>query len=409
MKRAPSIASLLAVIGVASIGGGLLRVATSLYAVRLDASPAQLGLLAACPSLGLVLGSLPASALVRRHGPAAVFMTGSLLGGILCAGLPLVRDAWALVSFLAAVALCMPLRVVTMNVAVMERLEREGHRRAGWYRALQLLGMHVAGPSLAVPTVGALGFPAAWWVVALTFALPAWAARSGLARARRPPGDRPAAPLRDALADREALPLAATELMAQGAFTYFSFFVIPIAVRQYGFGAASAAGLVSAQAASFVLALLALGGLASRWPRGRLVAGAYGATLAGLLLLGAPPDGSWLWVGGGLLGAGLGLVQLDNLVRAARMGVRTGRELASSLQALAGASGGLLGGLLGGLAGHALGYQAPFLLLAPTFAWLGWRQLDWALSPPLVASPGAPGGVPSRSSASSCGPGACEG
>ncbi len=410
MRRAADpIAPFLAVLALAGLSTGLARVATSLYAVTIHSSPTELGLLAACQSLGLVLMSLPSGALVRRHGPASAFIGGSLLGGLACAAVPLVRQPWFLVACFTGVGFCMPLRFVSTNVVTMQRLALEGNARAGWYRGIHLLSMFVLGPSIAVPVVAALGFPVTWWFVAASFVLPAWAARGVLDGAQPAAEGAMGAALRIAGADPETLPLAATEFAAQGTFTCFSFFIIPVAIQRHGFGAPAAAGLLSAQAASFVIVLLTMGGLASRWDRSRFVFAAYGSAVVGLLLLGLARSGSWLWAGSLLLGAGLGLVQMENLIRAARVGARVGQDAASCLQSLSGSSGGLVGGLLGGLIGRALGTQGVFLLLAPLFGWLAWRQLAGGVTPRPSEARDDPGSEPSRSPASSCGPGACAG
>ncbi|MGB8931396.1 MAG: MFS transporter [Anaeromyxobacteraceae bacterium] len=410
MRRAADpIAPFLAVLALAGLSTGLARVTTSLYAVTIHSTPTELGLLAACQSLGLVLMSLPSGALVRRHGPARVFIGGSLLGGLACAAVPLVSQPWFLIACFTGVGLCMPLRFVSTNVVTMQRIDHEGSARAGWYRGIHLLSMFVVGPSIAVPVVATLGFPVSWWFVAASFVLPAWVARRVLSGAR-PASDGAMVPaLRVARRDPETLPLVATEFAAQGANTCFSFFIIPVAIQQHRFGAAAAAGLLSAQAASFVIVLLALGAIASRWARARFVLASYGSAGVGLMLLGLARGGWWLWVGSLLLGAGLGLVQLDSLVRAARVGARVGQDAASCLQSLSGSSGGLIVGLLGGLIGRAFGTQAVFLLLAPAFGLLAWRQLAGGLTHRPTEAPASPGSAPSRSPASSCGPGACAG
>jgi MFS family permease len=412
MHAPAAAAPFLLLISLAGLGGGLARVATSLYAVTIHSTPAELGLLASSQGLGLVLMGLPSGALVRRHGPAAVFLGGSVLGSLACVAMSLVSRPCFLVACFTALSFCMPARIVPMNVVTMERLDREGHARAGWYRGIMLLNMFIVGPSVAVPVVATLGFPTTWWLVAAAFALPAcWARRALEARASPDVAFGPA--LRIAGADPETRLLAATEFAAQGTLTCFSFFIIPVAIRQHGFSAPAAAGLLSVQAACFVLVLLLLGGIASRWERARFVLAAYGSAGAGLLLLGLARNGSWLWAGGVVLGCGLGLVQVDNLIRAARVGARVGQDAASGLQHLAGSSGGLTGGLAGALVGRALGTQGVFLLLAPLFAWLAWRHLARGgpreVIPPTAEAMGDSGSEPSRSPASSCEPGACEG
>jgi predicted MFS family arabinose efflux permease len=318
------------------------------------------------------------------------------------------RPCFLVVAF-TALSFCMPARIVPMNVVTMARLDREGHARAGWYRGIMLLNMFIVGPSVAVPVVATLGFPFTWWFVAAVFALPACLARHAL-EALASPDMAFGSALRIAGDDPETRLLAATEFAAQGTLTCFSFFIIPVAVRQHGFSAPAAAGLLSVQAACFVLVLLLMGGVAARWERARFVFAACGSAGAGLLLLGLAGNGSWLWAGGVVLGCGLGLVQLDNLVRAARVGARVGQDAASGLQHVAGSSGSLMGGLAGAWVGRALGTQSVFLLLAPLFALLAWRELARAaVKRPGSGAPAGPESAPSRFPASASSPGACEG
>lgn len=96
-----------------------------------------------------------------------------------------------------------------------------------------------------------------------------------------------------------------------------------------------------------------------------------------LLLLALAQHLAWLWVGGALLGVGLGLLQIHTLTQFAQLGARLGRGRVSGLSALAGPSGGLVGGLLGGTLGAVVGLQTVFLFFLPVFAgvvWVAYRQ-----------------------------------
>jgi len=406
-----SLAPFIVVLMLAGLSSGLARVITSLQAVALDAGPLELGLLAASQSLGLVFMSLPSGTLVRRHGSRRVFMAGSLAGGLACAAVPLVPARSFLLVAAATIGLCMPLRFVATHVVALRRLELDGGERAGWYRGSHLLSMFLVGPAVAVPAATVLGLAAAWWLAAASFLLAAAVAPLAL-------GGDPARPRADggmagsARRDPEAPALVANEFAAQGAFTTFSFFIVPIAMDRFGLSAAAATGLLSAQATSYMLALFALGGLAVRWPRARFVLVAYGAVAAGLLVLGLGRSGAALWGGSVLLGVALGLVQTDNVVRAARVGSRIGQDSAAGIQSLSGSSGGLASGIVGGVIGQRLGAQGLFVALAPLFGVLACHELFRAgitMSRAPSEAAAVRGSASSRSRASASAPGACEG
>src|SRR5262245_35669227 len=67
---------------------GVAKVTTSLYAVQLGAQEALLGLIASSQSVGVLIMSLPLGFLVERHGPARVFVLGTLIAGALYVVLP---------------------------------------------------------------------------------------------------------------------------------------------------------------------------------------------------------------------------------------------------------------------------------------------------------------------------------
>lgn len=407
--RLRTVAPFLAVLMLGGLSSGLARVVTSLQAVALGAEPLELGLLAATQSLALVLMSLPSGALVQRHGSRRVFVGASLAGGLACAAVPVVGARTFLHVATAVVGLCMPMRFVATNVVALRHLEAHGGERAGWYRGCHLLSMFLVGPAVAVPAAAVLGLAGAWCVAAASFLLAAACAPLALGAEGAAREGQPIAAA--ARRDPEAASLVANEFASQGAFTAFSFFIVPIAVGRFGATPAAAAGLLTAQAASFVLALFALGGVAARWPRRRFVAVAYGTATGALLALGLGRSTAALWAGSLLLGVGLGLLQTDNLVRAARVGARVGRDAAAGLQSLSGSSGGLASGLVGGAVGQRMGAQGLFVVLAVLCAVLAGREGARARvrSPSSGPGPAGPGTGSSRSRASSSAPAACEG
>lgn len=402
------VAPFLAVLMLGGLSSGLARVVTSLQAVALGAGALELGLLAASQSLALVVMSVPSGALVRRHGARRIFVAGSLAGALACAAVPTLGARAFLHVATATVGLCMPLRFVATNVVALEDLNARGGARAGWYRGSHLLSMFLVGPAVAVPAAAVLGLAGAWYLVAASFLLAAAYAPFALAGEGRAREGTPRAAA--ARRDPEAPDLVANEFAAQGAFTAFSFFIVPIAIGRYGASPAAAAGLLTAQATSFVLALFGLGGAAARWPRRRFVALAYGAVTAALLALGLGRASAALWAGSLLLGVGLGLLQTDNLVRASRVGARAGQDAAAGLQSLSGSSGGLASGIVGGVVGARVGAQGLFVVLAALHAVLAWRALARArITPASGCEEAAIGTGSSRSPASASAPAACEG
>lgn len=366
----------------AGLSVGVAKVTTSLYALDLGATPAQLGLIAGAQSIGVLLMGIPMGLLVDRVGPLRLFAIGSVLAALLYVAVPLVRDAWFLALCTALVSFCMPCRFVSLNTVFLHRLEEIGTTKAGWFRGTHTIGFFLLGPAVAATIVGALSFAGTYWLVAASLVL-------AIALAPLVFGDyERAEPRPFSLAelgrrlrligeDRALARTCVIELTAQAALMYFAFFIVALAITRFGFSETHAAALVSVQGLSFIIALFALGDVARRLGEERSYVVASLVVVAALASLGLADRGAHLWLGALLLGLGLGLLVTVNFARFADLSARHGRGQIAGLLALVGPTGGLTGSLLGGVVGQRFGIQAMFLLLTPIFAGFAvsaWRK-----------------------------------
>ena len=357
------------------ISVGLAKVTTTLYALHLGAQGWVLGSIAAAQSLGILFSSLPMGVLVERYGPTRLFMTGSLIAGLLYLLLPLLPSSLFLLLMTALVSFVMPARFVSLNTVFMAALERMGEARAGWYRGTHMSGMFLIGPLLAAVVVQAVGHAGSYWLIAGMFFVTIWLSPLVLSQYSAPERDERqrragmGEVLRSVLADPLARRLAWQEGAIQALNMYYAFYIVVIAVQSLGLSAAGAGSLVAVQGAAFVFALFVLGGLVSRLDRQAFHWGVALVMLAALTLAFASLP-VWLWGGGAMLGLGLGLLQIQNLTQFSRVGARLGHGRVAGFSALAGPAGGLVGGLLGGTLGQWIGLQKVFLVFIPLFLWL---------------------------------------
>ncbi|MDR7307099.1 MFS transporter [Rhodoferax saidenbachensis] len=361
------------------ISVGLAKFTTTLYALHLGAQGGWLAAIAGAQSVGILFMSIPVGFWVERLGPARLFVSGSLVMGALYAAIPLLPHTLFLVALTALISFVMPLRFVSLNTVFMAALERIGHARAGWQRGAHMAGMFLLGPMLAAGVVALLGHAGSYWLIAAMFVLTARLSSSVLSQHTHTPPRAGAARLsmrqsvRALWREPEIRVLAMQECAIQAIHMYYAFYMVVIAVQELGLPALGAGSLVAVQGSAFVATLIFLGPLLT-WlgPLRTVLASVSAVTLAALLLAWASTTG-WLWVGGVVLGAGLGLLQMHTLTQFAHVGARLGRGRVSGLSALAGPCGGFVGGLLGGTLGTVVGLQAVFLLFVPVFWWLGWH------------------------------------
>ena len=364
------------------ISVGLAKFTTTLYALHLGAQGWWLAAIAGAQSVGILFMSLPVGFWVERVGPARLFVVGSLVMGALYAAIPLVPHTVFLLVLTALISFVMPLRFVSLNTVFMAALERIGHARAGWQRGAHMAGMLLLGPLLAAAVVAALGYAGSYWLVAAMFVLAAPLSASVMGLHQHTPPPRATAArlsmhqsLQVLWREPEVRALAAQECAVQAVHMYYAFYMVVIAVQELGLPALGAGLLVAVQGSAFVATLIFLGPLTAWLGPLRTVLWAVCWVIAAALVLAWASTTAWLWVGGALLGCGLGLLQIHTLTQFAHVGARMGRGRVSGLSALAGPCGGFIGGLLGGTLGAVVGLQTVFLLFVPVFGWLGWRAL----------------------------------
>ena len=372
-----SLASFILLATLAGIGVGLAKVTTALYAISLQATPLQLGLIAAAQTAGLLLTSLPCGVLVERLGPLRLFVLGSLLAGAVYQLVPLVPHPLYLLALTLLAGLCMPCRFVSLNTVFMQQLAQMGEARAGWFRGSQMIGLLLIGPTLAALLVEWRGPAGSWSLIGLAFALPVLLAPQVLRRypAQRRSAERlslaaVARPLGLLRGDASLRGNCLLDFCVQAAAMFFAFFIVAITVQDYGWSAQQAAALLSAHGVAFILALFLLGRRFGARSRASLL-----LCIAALLTLGLAGQAPLLWAGALLLGVGLGTLQVATLSSYARSGVRLGHGRVAGLAALVGPAGSMSGCLLGGLLGARLGLQPLFLLFILPFAGFLLRQL----------------------------------
>ncbi|MDR2091704.1 MAG: MFS transporter [Azoarcus sp.] len=381
-SRPPSFGWIVLLACFGGLGIGIARVATSLYSVELQASEFQLGLIAAAQSVGILFTSLPVGILVQRHGPFLPLCIGSLSCGLVYSITPAVPSIWFLVLCTTLVSVAMPMRFISLNTIFLQQAKTVGAARAAWFRGTHMAGFLLVGPPLGVLLLEQFRFSGAFLAIALTFLatfLVAFRATDQHSRMPQNDGKRPvlgwkeiANQLRLLFAMPDLGRTSLYEFFTQSVTSFFGFFIVVIALRNYRFSSHEAAILLTVEGGTFVAALFLSGTLLNRWGRKRFYQVSFSLLAAALLLL-APQKGALLlWAASGLLGIGLGMVYIGNFMAYANIGETLGMGRVSGISGLIGPTGGFAGSLLGGWLGSLWGFQTLFLpmgLVCLLFLW----------------------------------------
>lgn len=367
--------SFIALTVLAGLGMGVFRVLTSLYGVELQASPLQLGLLSSAQSIGVLLMALPIGVLVQRLGSLAIFSFGSVLGALFFMLAPLFQNAWYLVLITALVSFVLPMRFVSINTVFLTHLRRLGAAKAGWFRGSHMMGFFLIAPSLAVLFISLFGYERSFWCVAALFLIalilaPICFERKNLSLSSVPPKfefKEIIAPLRLIQQHRALRTVCVLEILSSIATNTFGFFIVVIAIQNFGFQESLAVMLLTTQGLVFVGSLFSLGGLAEWLGYQKFYLIGLASISVALLALSLLKQSWGLWPMSALLGLGLGALHIANFMSFAKVGEETAMAKVSPILALVGPLGGLIGGFLGVIFGAFMGLQWLFLPVALAF------------------------------------------
>lgn len=356
---------LLAMVSGATIG--MAKLVTTLYALHVGASAAQVGIVSAMESLGMAILTLPAGFLIARFGARRVYGVASVGPLLLNLVLPL-TEAWywiALTQLL--IGLCIPFRVVSMNSAFLDQLPRIGVARAGWYRAALSVGMGLAGPFAANALSGLLGYGWSFVLVAASFGAMGVFAQTFLPDEPAPAagGARTTAlhEIRAMLANVEIGESCLVEFVSAAVRALFGAFAVVIALQVLRLDRGDAVQLVMIDGVASVAALLGLGYLVRGLCPGQRYGASVALAVAGLALLGLA-GGFWPFaLGAVLLGAGCALVHLINMEQLSRHPVA--KSKIASLFNTASMAGFFTGAMAGSALSHWIALQQAFLLAIP--------------------------------------------
>lgn len=361
---------------------GLGKIAATLYAISLDATPFQIGLISAMESVGMMLVTVPAGFIIARYGARGVYFLSSLGPMLINLAMPFSASWIALALGRGAIGLCIPFRMVSMNSSFLERLPRLGSGKAGWYRASLTGGVAILGPSLASYLSIHASMTTIFLIVSGCFGFMALFSLSFLPD-RDPRGEREETRFIDEVRLIARNPVIAESCLVE--FTnsstgaLFSTFIILLAAGLPGLTEQDGIRVMLAQG-FVVVALLFFGGaLAARFSNTAAYALSLVTASVALTTFGFAGSFAALVAGAVLLSIGSAIVHLANMrVMASMPG---GKSKVAGLYNLASMTGSSFGAIAGGAITKLVPLQWVFLIWLPplllaglTVQWLHVRR-----------------------------------
>lgn len=366
------LASYLALNVVSGSVAGAMQLGVPLFALKLAASTAEIGLIRGISGIGMLLLVVPAGFLVDHFGARRLFLLGSIAATLLTFAIPFSSIPFHLVVLQGVAGIFGSIKGTSLNASFFERIKDLGLDKVGWFKGSMSIGMTFIGPLLAGWAVTVLELPTLFRILsaltlvptALVFLFHRDTPRAkdvGLIEGIASQWN----DFREVWRDNPlGLPLA-TEALATGCFSCFAAFVVPIVVAGMHRPASHASALISMEGGVFIATVFLAGRFVPKISPSRLYLLAAGATSLSLVGVGLSGRYLTLALAAGSMGVGLGLF---NLVTATRQGmVRGSRGKTVSLFTAAIGAGASLGPMVGGQLAALVGTSVTFLMFVPAF------------------------------------------
>jgi predicted MFS family arabinose efflux permease len=362
---------------VAGISVGLGRVLTTLYALHLGASNAQIGYIAAFETFGKFIVTLPAGFIIARYGAQRVYFLASLFPMLITCVIPWTAVWWGVAIARGLISLAIPFRIVSMNGSFLQQLKYLGSAKAGWYRGSQSFGTLILGPFIATLVSAHVSFLWGFMLIALLFALMSLFGSNVL------PGEGDSSAAEEAFGKdehpvkrmllqvcelwrvREVRDSCTMEFVNSAAQQVFTTFILVLALTVAKLPQPLAITLITIQGITTVLASFGLGHLLNLFSSNRLQWLSVALSIAGLALLGTTLNYPLLLLGTVLLCAGSALIGLSRTLRLSNLAGN--KSKISGVYNLSSMGGAFVGAIGGGLLSELLGLQGLFLAWIPIF------------------------------------------
>ena len=356
---------------------GMINFIIPLYALSLDATSTEIGLIRGMMGVGDLLIVLPAGFLVDHFGSRRMYSVSTCIGLVTILLLTLAKSPGMLLWMIVFYGIARTLRTTSLNASFFKNITVIGIKKGGWFKGAVIIGVSFLGPLISGVALLYMGY-SDFFLFSCLFLLAPLAGLWLFARINgRDPVPVPSyAPgiietagyYRRLVQNRLLVSATLTECMNSAFFITFTAFITIFIVKDLGLSAGVAAILISLRGGASILSLLFGWRFLYRDHTGLCLI-SFLMTIVGLIMIGISSDITIIAVASVILGTFSGLMTLVTFTDVGNIEGEKGKI--SSIFIIGSSAGGIIGPVLGGMIGDTFGIQAiflafivPFLLIA---------------------------------------------
>jgi MFS family permease len=354
------------------IAMGMINFIFPVYALSLNATSAEIGLIKGISGIGDLLVVLPAGFMVDYFGSRQMYFASGIFGAAIIMLFSLITTPTMLLVAMFFFGVARSFRVISLNAAFLKNMDTIGVRKAGWYKGSMTIGGGFIGPimggiaSIAMAFTGYFAFTSAFLLAPLMVIYTHASRRDDSQIKPKNSSFTDASNHYKSLAKNRILVRATViESLNTSFFITFTTFITVLVIRELGLSPGIAAMLISLKGGVTIFVVFFCGQLL-RKNNNNLYLFSFTIIILALLMLGMSRSTPLLAIASMVLGIGSGLTTLITFTEIGTIDGEKGKI--SGIFSFGHSTGAILGPALGGIVGGIFGIRAIFLGFVPLFA-----------------------------------------
>lgn len=352
------------------IAMGMINFIFPVYALSLNATSTEIGLIKGISGFGDLFVVLPAGFMVDYLGSRKMFFASGILGAAIIMLFSIAITPTLLLFAMFFFGVTRSFRIISLNTEFLINMNTIGARKAGWYKGSMTIGGAFIGPiiggiaSIAIGFTGYFAFASALLLAPFAVIL-AGGKKEEKKSVKNSSLFDASNHFKSLIKNRILMRATIIEGLNTSFFITFTTFITILVIENFGLSPGIAAMLISLKGGATIFAVFFCGQLL-RKDNNKLYLFSFIIIILSLITLGTSRYIPLLAIASIVQGIGSGLITLITFTEIGTIDGEKGKI--SGIFSLGHSTGAILGPVLGGIVGGIFGTQAIFLGFIPLFA-----------------------------------------
>ena len=353
------------------IAVGLMNLILPIYALSLNATSTEIGMIKGFSGLGDLLVVLPAGFIVDYLGSRKTYSVSCICSALIIISLSFAATPRLLIFMMLFYGIARTFRTTSLSAAFFKNMNAIGVEKAGWYKGSMTIGSSFIGPLIGGIAAIAISYEEYFILTGAFLLLPLMVvnARSNhgigsFVRSRNNGLIDASNHYRSLTKNRILVSATIKNGLNSGFFNTFSAFITVLVIKELGLSPGIAAAMLSIKGVATLFAVM-FGGAYLQKNNNGLYLFAYVTTIFSLLLLGMGTDIVQLGAASLINGIGTGIISLITFSEVGSIDGEKGKI--AGFFNLGNGIGSIIGPTVGGIIGDLYGVQAIFLTFVLPF------------------------------------------